>query len=92
VFSYAQAKGMYSANPVTGGIAGKGPHYNPLSGIYRRGVYFSPGNQEVQKPAVVGTVVKSVCQRWLGYLAEMPRPKSVTWSAGRASRAKDGRT
>jgi hypothetical protein len=32
---------MYSANPYTGDMGAKGPHYNPLSGIYRPGVYFN---------------------------------------------------
>ena len=40
-FSYAQAKGMYSANPYTGGSGGKAGYYNPAMGIYRPGVSYN---------------------------------------------------
>ena len=32
------------------------------------------GNQEAQKPDTIGTVVRSRCQTWLGFLAVTTRP------------------
>jgi len=82
--SYAQAKGMYSSNPFTGGFGAKGPHYNPLSGIYRPEVYYNPwtGKDVVNKDyynAYTGgsAGAKSPSNPYTGSKGSYARPKGM---------------